>query len=265
MKRVLFPPASLSVPWLMAVWPIKAFALFRVRMPAPVLVKYAGLPPALPTRTESKVRLALAWKITPPVPPEVTKPPEIVVAAVLKTPPTVAPPPTVRVCSGLMFTAPVLVSVSELIVDEPARRSAAPRTMLALETKPDSEVRYSLELSARRLPVAVSAVAKEVPVPEALASTSAQGRMPLLIVPAAPAPTKVKPVVVEAMVATPLPGAEPRALPRKSAVAPVPRVGAPRIRLAPALAPAVTVIVLSPRLKVAAPSVSDEGTLAWPM
>ena len=73
--------------------------------------------------------------------------------------------------------------------------------------------------AAAASPVANCAVA---PVPPAVVSTMAQGRMPCVVVPVAPTtePLKVNPAVSR-MVATPGPTAVPRLLPRKSTLAPL--------------------------------------------
>ena len=88
---------------------------------------------------------------------------------------------------------------------------------------------------------AASAVAKLVVPPEV---TNAQGMMDLVLLAVAPvAPMNVKPVVVEARVATFAPAAEPRLVPVKSAVPWAVRVTAPRARPVPA-APGVIVTTL---------------------
>ena len=115
-------------------------------------------------------------------------------------------------------------------------------------------VSYSFAASGRISPVAVSAVAKEVPLPVVVLSTSAHGRMPLVFVAAAPVwPVKVKPPVEFAIVAIPAPATEPRLEPRKRTEAPegaVPEfcavvgllAAALKTRLACRAASAVTVI-----------------------
>ena len=86
---------------------------------------------------------------------------------------------------------------------------------------------YSLAANGRRMAVVNVVplpVAKEVPLPVSVASTKAHGRIPLVLVPLAPpCPLNRKPFVapVSAIVATPLPAAWPRLVPRKSTEAPV--------------------------------------------
>ena len=140
---------------------------------------------------------------------------------------------------------------------------------------------YSLAANGRRLAVvavaaAASPVAKEVPRPVVVTSTSAQGKMPLVVVAVAPVwPLKLKPKV-SLMVATPAPAAVPRAVPRKSTEVPVGPVplfwalawapAAPvKTRFACWLACAVTVMVAKPRPKLGLARVSSVVPLALPM
>ena len=125
------------------------------------------------------------------------------------------------------------------------------------------------------LAAAASPVAKEVPRPVVVTSTSAQGRIPLVAVAVAPVwPLKLKPAV-SLMVATPAPAAVPRAVPRKrteGAVGPVPLFCA--LAWAPAApantrfacwpACAVTVTMEKPRPKVGVARVSSVAPLALP-
>ena len=134
---------------------------------------------------------------------------------------------------------------------------------------------YSLAARTRRTPVPVSAVAKEVPAPVVVASTSAHGRIALVVVPTAPAwPLKLKPAV-SLIVATPAPAAAPSEVPRKRTevpVGPVPlfwalawAAAAPeKTRFACWPACAVTVTTEKPRPKVGVARVSSVAPLALP-
>ena len=138
------------------------------------------------------------------------------------------PLPRVRVVGAVTVGAMVMappVMVSELIpVPAPAVGDSVPvvNRMLVLLVKALVTISVPV-LSGRRMPVAVSAVANEVPKPVVVVSTNAHGRIPLVVVLAAPVwPMKVKPPVPDLIVAMPAPAAVPRLEPRNSTVPPTP-------------------------------------------
>ena len=92
--------------------------------------------------------------------------------------------------------------------------------------------------------------------------------MPLLVVPAAPEPIKVNPLVGELKDETFGPGAEPRFVPRNNSTGKEVRVRPAEPtdwRFVQAEAPAVIVMMLTPpRLKVSAPRFSVEFNVAFP-
>ena len=153
-------------------------------------------------------------------PPEASAPPLMLLDTVASSPPL----PRVRVVGAvtvgtMVMTPPVMVS--ELIpVPTPAVGDSVPvvNRMLVLLVKALVTISVTV-LSGRRMPVAESAVANEVPKPVVVVSTSAHGRMPLLVAPTPPFwPMKVKPPVPDLIVATPAPAAVPRLEPRNSTV-----------------------------------------------
>ena len=190
----------------------------------------------------------------------------IVVDGTLNTPPEmpvfpciarIPPPAMVRDCTerpddGLIVTPPPLSRVRVLMLN--VLVAGLEESWMLLLAARDPTV-ISDAFSGRRMAVVVvaladaSPVAKDTPSPVSDVSTRAQGITPLLAVPVAPScPMKARPVVVEAMVATPAPAAVPSWVPRNKTVPPVePMVGAPNTMFAPCAGLAVMVMVDWPR------------------
>ncbi len=159
----------------------------RVKVPAPALTKPMlplawPLPPLMvelivrsPTVQKLRGDEVLIWLITPPeivdVLPARTRTPPL--ETLRRTPLPMAIPALPSMV--MEFGATLAVT---LVLPEVSKALLLATTALA--------ALYSLAARGRRMEVAVLAVAKEVPEPVALASTSAHGRMPLLAVAAAP-------------------------------------------------------------------------------
>ena len=158
-------------------------------------------------------------------------------------------------------TPPPELSVNEFNASVPVDIAS---TLESTTLLPEASVApYSLVESGRQIepivpvaPPVLSVVAKDVPMPVALPSTSAQGRMPLFVEPVAPVPpTNVTPVVVVANVAVPASSDPvPRLVPRTRNVAPVGTV--PMLATLSAEEPPLSVMTLAPASGVKAPKVS---------
>ena len=220
-------------------------------VPGPALVM-----PPVPAMTLDTVRVApVRGRKMESAAADVTTPPLMAAVTLSSTPPLLR----VTVVRGLMVMPPPVSIVREFNVVAAAMAPGllVSNTLAVVVNafKATSVLVLSWRIRAVEVvaAAAASAVAKLVVPPEV---TSAQGMMAFVLVPVAPVPpTKVKPVVVDARVATLAPAAEPRLVPVKSAVPLLLRVTAPKARPEPA-APGVIVTTLWPRLKVTAPIVS---------